>query len=183
MNNVPENANNEYKHPQIKFVTNKGDIIAELYEDKVPNTVANIITLAESGFYKGMKFHRIIPQFMAQGGCPNTKAGENGMPGTGGPGYKFADEFHKDLKHTGNGILSMANSGPNTNGSQFFITFVPTPHLDNRHSVFGKVIKGLDVLKKLEAVGTSPTGKTTEDITLEIQVISKNNHPYTVKKL
>jgi len=112
--------------------TNKGTIRIQLHDDKTPKTVANFEKLAGEGFYNGLKFHRVIADFMVQGGCPSGT-------GTGGPGYKFADEFHADLKHDAPGILSMANSGPNTNGSQFFITHVPTPWLDRKHSVFGKV--------------------------------------------
>jgi peptidyl-prolyl cis-trans isomerase B (cyclophilin B) len=121
------------------FVTNRGTIRLKLHEDKVPKTVANFEKLAAAGFYDGLKFHRVIPDFMIQGGCPQGT-------GTGGPGYDFADEFHADLKHDAPGVLSMANSGPNTNGSQFFITHVPTPHLDGKHSVFGNVIEGQDVV-------------------------------------
>jgi len=122
--------------------TNKGTIKAELYADKVPKTVANFEKLAGQGFYNGLKFHRVIADFMVQTGCPQGS-------GMGGPGYKFADEFHKDLRHSGPGILSMANSGPNTNGSQFFITHVPTPHLDGKHSVFGRVLLGQDVVNAI----------------------------------
>ena len=118
--------------------TNRGTIRLELFADKVPNTVKNFTDLTEKGFYNGLKFHRVIPDFMIQTGCPLGT-------GTGGPGYKFADEFHKDLRHTGPGILSMANAGPNTNGSQFFITHVATPWLDGKHAVFGKVLAGQDV--------------------------------------
>ena len=171
-------------NPVIRIMTSKGDMLVELFEDECPNTVANIITLAEAGFYRGMTFHRIINGFMAQGGCPYSKS-ENSMmgtPGTGGPGYKFADEFHPSLRHTGAGILSMANAGPNTNGSQFFITFTATPWLDNHHAVFGRVISGLEVLKKLEAVGTQ-SGRPTESVAFNIEVVSKRNHPYVVKKL
>jgi peptidyl-prolyl cis-trans isomerase B (cyclophilin B) len=119
--------------------TNKGTIRCELFDDKVPKTVANFEKLAKDGFYDGLKFHRVIADFMIQTGCPQGT-------GTGGPGYKFADEFHPDLKHTGPGVLSMANAGPNTNGSQFFITHVATPWLDNKHSVFGQVLEGQDVV-------------------------------------
>ena len=119
--------------------TSKGKIRLELHADKAPKTVANFEKLASEGFYDGLKFHRVIDDFMIQTGCPNG----NGM---GGPGYKFQDEFHADLKHDGPGIISMANSGPNTNGSQFFITHVATPWLDGKHAVFGKVLEGQDVV-------------------------------------
>lgn len=123
--------------------TNRGTIRAQLNDDKVPKTVANFEKLASQGFYNGLKFHRVIADFMVQTGCPQGT-------GTGGPGYKFADEFHKDLKHDGPGVLSMANSGPNTNGSQFFITHVATPWLDGKHSVFGRVIEGQDVVNAIK---------------------------------
>jgi peptidyl-prolyl cis-trans isomerase B (cyclophilin B) len=113
--------------------TNKGDIRIQLHDDKTPKTVANFEKLIGEGFYDGLKFHRVIDNFMVQGGCPKGT-------GTGGPGYQFEDEFHKDLKHDGPGVLSMANSGPNSNGSQFFITHVATPWLDGKHSVFGRVL-------------------------------------------
>ena len=119
--------------------TNKGTIRLELFAEQVPNTVANFEKLAGDGFYNGLKFHRVIPDFMVQTGCPQGT-------GTGGPGYKFEDEFHADLKHDVPGVLSMANAGPNTNGSQFFITHVATPWLDGKHSVFGKVLEGQDVV-------------------------------------
>ena len=170
------------ENPTIKLATSKGDIICELYEDKCPNTVANIIQLAENGFYEGMTFHRVIPTFMAQGGCPCSKDDASGMPGTGGPGYNFEDECHPELKHDGMGILSMANAGPNTNGSQFFLCFVATPWLDGKHAVFGKVTDGLDVLKAIESIGT-PSGATTEKVYFNIEVLTKNDHPYEVKTL
>jgi len=115
--------------------TNKGTMRCQLFSDEVPNTTGNFEKLASEGFYDGLKFHRVIDAFMIQTGCPKGT-------GTGDPGYKFADEFHAELKHDGPGILSMANSGPNTNGSQFFITHVATPWLDGKHAVFGKVIDG-----------------------------------------
>ena len=141
---------------QATIETNKGTIRLELYDDKTPKTVANFEKLAADGFYDGLKFHRVIQDFMIQGGCPNGT-------GTGDPGYKFEDEFHPDLKHDSPGILSMANAGPNTNGSQFFITHVPTPHLDNRHSVFGKVVDqdSQDVVNSIE-VGDTMTKVTVE---------------------
>jgi cyclophilin family peptidyl-prolyl cis-trans isomerase len=119
--------------------TEVGDITVHLHADKVPNTVNNFVFLARQGFYDGTTFHRVIANFMAQAGDPTGS-------GSGGPGYRFADEFHPSLRHDKPGVLSMANAGPGTNGSQFFITHVPTPWLDNRHSVFGHVIKDMEVL-------------------------------------
>ena len=115
------------------FTTSKGEFRVELFDDKTPKTVANLEKLAGEGFYDGLTFHRVIPNFMIQGGCPQGT-------GTGGPGYTFEDEFHPELRHDSAGILSMANAGPNTNGSQFFITHGPQPHLDGKHSVFGRVL-------------------------------------------
>jgi peptidyl-prolyl cis-trans isomerase B (cyclophilin B) len=123
--------------------TDKGVIRIQLHDDKVPKTVANFEKLVADGFYDGLLFHRVIPDFMVQGGCPQGT-------GTGGPGYNFEDEFHADLKHDAPGVLSMANAGPNTNGSQFFITHVPCPWLDNKHSVFGHVLEGQDVVNAVE---------------------------------
>jgi cyclophilin family peptidyl-prolyl cis-trans isomerase len=119
--------------------TDKGDIIVELYADKAPVTVNNFVFLAREGYYDGVTFHRVIKGFMAQGGDPTGS-------GSGGPGYRFGDEFHTALRHDQPGILSMANSGPGTNGSQFFITYRDTPHLDGKHTVFGRVVEGMDVL-------------------------------------
>ncbi len=136
------------------FTTNKGEIRIELFDDKTPKTVANFEKLAGDGFYNGLSFHRVIDEFMVQGGCPQGT-------GTGGPGYQFEDEFHPELKHDVPGVLSMANSGPNTNGSQFFITHVPTPWLDGKHSVFGKVLgDGQDV------VNTIVQGDTLEKLVI-----------------
>ena len=122
--------------------TTRGTIKIKLHADKTPKTVANFVTLADKGFYNGLKFHRVIANFMIQTGCPEGT-------GRGGPGYKFKDEFHPDLKHDGPGVLSMANAGPNTNGSQFFITHVACPHLDGKHSVFGRVLEGQDVVNAI----------------------------------
>jgi cyclophilin family peptidyl-prolyl cis-trans isomerase len=122
--------------------TDNGDILLDLFADRVPRTVNNFVFLSREGYYDGTFFHRVISNFMAQGGDPTGT-------GRGGPGYKFEDEFDPALKHDRPGILSMANAGPNTNGSQFFITHVPTPHLDGRHSVFGQVVGGMDVLMSI----------------------------------
>jgi cyclophilin family peptidyl-prolyl cis-trans isomerase len=138
--------------------TNKGTIKIALKPDVAPMHVSSTIYLTRLGFYDGLTFHRVIPGFMAQGGDPM------GV-GMGGPGYKYDGEFSDTVKHDKPGILSMANAGPGTDGSQFFITFVPTPHLNGRHTIFGEVTDGMDVVKKLEAAG-SPSGKTTETLTI-----------------
>jgi len=181
---APASAGKEktVKDPIVKIKTSKGDITVELFEDKAPNTVANMIELAEKGFYKGLAFHRVIPGFMAQGGCPHSRKGAVGTPGRGGPGYRFADEFGSGLTFDKAGILAMANSGPGTNGSQFFITFKPTPWLNGHHTIFGKVTEGMDVLRKIEALG-SRSGKPSERVEFDIEVVSKRDHAYTVKKL
>jgi peptidyl-prolyl cis-trans isomerase A (cyclophilin A) len=152
-----------------KFSTTEGDFKVRLYDDKAPKTVANFVGLAEGTqewtdpktrqqvkrpFYNGLIFHRVIEGFMLQGGCP---AGT----GTGGPGYQFADEFGPGLKHDRPGLLSMANAGPNTNGSQFFVTLVPTPWLDNKHAIFGEVVEGMDVVQK---IGKTPTGRNDKPV-------------------
>lgn len=158
----------------IRISTRLGNMVAELYEKQVPNTVGNFVGLATGGiawtdpstgqqvnrpYYDGLIFHRVIKDFMLQGGCPLGR-------GTGGPGYKFADEFHPSLRHTGIGILSMANAGPNTNGSQFFICERATPHLDNRHSVFGKVIAGVEVISAIASVKTGPGDRPIEPVVM-----------------
>jgi len=150
--------------------TSMGTMKIKLYADKTPNTVANFVHLSSKGFYKGLIFHRVIAKFMIQGGCPQGT-------GRGDPGYKFADEFHADLKHTGAGILSMANSGPGTNGSQFFITLRATVHLDGKHSVFGKVVEGMDVLKKIGAVKTGRGDRPVQPVTIKKVTISRNGLP------
>jgi cyclophilin family peptidyl-prolyl cis-trans isomerase len=127
------------KNYSANIRTDLGDIKIALHADKTPKTVNNFVFLAREGFYDGVIFHRVISSFMAQSGDPTGT-------GMGGPGYRFEDEFHPNLRHDKPGILSMANAGPNTNGSQFFITHVATPHLDNKHSVFGQVTEGMDVL-------------------------------------
>lgn len=135
---------------KITIKTDKGDIDVTLFSDKAPLTCANFVNLARRGYFDGIAFHRVVDGFMIQGGDPTGT-------GRGGPGYKFADEFHPDLRHTKPGILSMANAGPGTNGSQFFITMAPTPFLDNRHSVFGEVTNGQDAVDAI--VGKVDTGE------------------------
>jgi cyclophilin family peptidyl-prolyl cis-trans isomerase len=125
-----------------RFKTERGEIVCELFAADAPMTVENFINLARAGFYDGTTFHRVIPGFMAQGGDPTGT-------GTGGPGYTFRDEVSAQRRHDGPGVLSMANAGPNTNGSQFFITFAATPHLDGRHTVFGRVTSGMDVVSSI----------------------------------
>lgn len=147
-------------NPIAVFETNHGTFEIELFEDKAPVTVKNFIDLAEKGFYDGLIFHRVIDGFMIQGGDPN------GM-GTGGPGYTIPDEFHKDLKHDSEGVLSMANAGPNTGGSQFFITLAATPWLDGHHSVFGKVVKGMDVVREIGKVDTDFQDKPLAKVVME----------------
>src|ERR671918_1096165 len=138
----PEMQIDPKKKYKAHMETDKGTMVIELFADKAPKTVNNFVFLAREGFYEGVMFHRVIANFMAQGGDPTGR-------GSGGPGYKFEDEFHPSLRHDKQGILSMANAGPGTNGSQFFITHGPTPHLDNKHSVFGRVIDGMDVVLAL----------------------------------
>jgi len=142
------------------FSTTKGNFTIELFEDKAPVTTENFIKLANDGFYNGLIFHRVIEGFMIQGGCPEGS-------GRGGPGYTIKDEFHPDLKHECAGILSMANAGPNTGGSQFFITVAPTPWLDNHHSIFGKVTQGLDVVITISKVQKDQRDKPNDDVIIE----------------
>ena len=149
------------------FDTSRGPIRVELAPDKAPLTVANFVNLAKRGFYDGLSFHRVIADFMVQGGCPEGS-------GRGGPGYRFEDETSNGLRHD-RGVLSMANAGPNTNGSQFFITLVPTPWLDNRHSVFGEVVDGIDVVQKIGKTKTSkPADRPVTPITIEAVKIERS---------
>jgi len=150
------------KYQWAKINTNKGVIWVKLYPEEVPNTVANFAHLATSGFYSGLKFHRVIPGFMAQGGCPNTREGANGMPGTGGPGWAIACETEKNSHKHQRGTLSMAHAGKDTGGSQFFICFVACPHLDGVHTVFGG-IKESDA-KSFEVLDTISQNDEIESI-------------------
>ena len=148
------------------FETSKGKFTVELFEDKSPITAKNFIDLANKGFYNGQIFHRVIDNFMIQGGDPQGN-------GTGGPGYSIPDEFHPSLKHSGAGLLSMANRGPNTGGSQFFITLVPTPWLDNKHAIFGQVTAGLDVVQTIGKVKTGSQDRPLENVTIKTIVIER----------
>jgi peptidyl-prolyl cis-trans isomerase A (cyclophilin A) len=144
------------------FDTTEGKFKVKLFADKVPATVENFVTLADGAktgkpFYDGTIFHRVIPDFMIQGGDPEGT-------GRGGPGYKFADEFHPDLKHSKKGFLSMANAGPNTNGSQFFVTVAATPWLDKKHSIFGEVVEGYDVVHKISEVPRGPQDRPVKEV-------------------
>lgn len=145
---------------KIKFTTNKGVFVAEMFEDKAPLTTKNFIELVEKGFYDGIIFHRVIDGFMIQGGDPTGT-------GMGGPGYKIKDEFGEGLKHDDEGILSMANAGPNTGGSQFFITLAPTPWLNGHHAIFGKVVEGMDVVRLIGVVPTDFSDRPREAVTME----------------
>jgi len=161
---------------KVRIKTTLGTIEAKLFPKEAPNTVANFVELSRKGFYNGIVFHRVIPKFMIQTGDPQGN-------GTGGPGYTFADEFHKDLKHSKPGILSMANSGPNTNGSQFFITVAPTPHLDNRHAVFGEVTSGLDVATKISEAATNGTTPKTPIKMEKVEIIGDWYKPKDLAKV
>lgn len=139
-------------NPNVTLKTTLGDLTLEIFEDKVPKTAGNFLTLVRKGFYNNTTFHRVIPGFMIQGGCPKGD-------GTGGPGYEIPDEFHPLLTHSQAGVVSMANAGPNTGGSQFFITLDATNWLDRKHAVFGKVVKGQDVVEKIAAVPRGPSDR------------------------
>ena len=156
--------------PRVKLETNKGDIVIELFENEAPNTTANFISLVEKKFYDGLSFHRVLPGFMAQGGDPKGN-------GSGGPGYSIACECYRpDYRKHFRGTLSMAHAGKDTGGSQFFLTFVPTTHLDGKHTAFGRVIEGMDVLAKLQRTEAGSQGET--DHIEKATVLRKRNHPY-----
>ena len=148
-----------------EFNASKGNFKVELFGDKTPLTVGNFIKLASKGFYNGLIFHRVIPNFMIQCGCPHGT-------GRGGPGYTIRDEFHPDLKHDSKGILSMANAGPNTGGSQFFITVAPTPWLDKKHAIFGKVIEGMDIVESISKAEVDRYDKPLQDVVINTITIN-----------
>ncbi len=147
-------------NPTVTIETNHGTIVAEMFKERAPKTAGNFIDLAKKGYYDGLTFHRIIEGFMIQGGCPDGT-------GRGGPGYQIDDEFHPELKHTGAGVFSMANAGPNTGGSQFFITLAPTAWLDGKHAVFGRVTEGMDVVEAIGTVQTGAQDRPTEPVVME----------------
>ncbi len=140
--------------------TNLGPFQIELFEDQAPQTTKNFIDLVEKGYYDGIVFHRVIEGFMLQGGCPDGN-------GRGGPGYTIPDEFHAELTHDSEGVLSMANSGPNTGGSQFFVTLAATAWLDGKHAVFGKVIEGMDTVRTIGTTATGPGDRPLEPVIME----------------
>ena len=144
----------------VTFKTNQGTFKAELYDDLAPKTAANFATLAEKGFYDGVVVHRVIDGFMIQGGDPTGT-------GRGGPGYTIPDEFGKGLVHNTPGLLSMANAGPNTGGSQFFVTLAATPWLDRKHAIFGKVVDGMDVVQKIGKTKTGPGDRPVQEVVME----------------
>jgi cyclophilin family peptidyl-prolyl cis-trans isomerase len=164
--------------PRVVLKTNRGDIEIELFENEAPNTVANFISLVEKGFYNGVSFHRVLPYFMAQGGDPKGD-------GSGGPGYTIPDECHKpDHRLHFRGTLSMAKTGaPDSGGSQFFLCFIPTQGLDGKHTVFGRVVKGIDVLAKLQRRDPEKQASIEPDKILEAKVLRKRNHPYQPKTM
>ena len=154
------------ERPMATIETTKGAITVELYRDEAPKTVENFVTLAKKGFYDGIIFHRVIPNFMIQTGDPTGT-------GMGGPGYTFPDEISPNLRHDGPGVLSMANAGPNTNGSQFFITLAPTPWLDGKHAIFGRVVSGQDVVQQIGDAPRDGRDKPLQDITMTRVSISE----------
>ena len=152
---------------KIQFTTNKGVFVAQMFEEKAPNTTKNFIELTEKGFYDGIIFHRVIKGFMIQGGDPTGT-------GRGGPGYRIKDEFGPGLAHDSEGILSMANAGPNTGGSQFFITLAPTPWLNGHHAIFGKIVKGMDVVREIGAVATNFQDRPLDPVVMEkVEVLAE----------
>jgi cyclophilin family peptidyl-prolyl cis-trans isomerase len=154
-------------NPTVTFETNLGNFTAEMFEDVAPKTAGNFLKLAREGYYDGIIFHRVIKGFMIQGGDPTGT-------GTGGPGYQIPDEFAPGLAHTQKGTFSMANSGPNTGGSQFFITLAATPWLDGKHAIFGRVTTGLDILDKIDVVDTNPGDRPKQDVVMQKVTVNED---------
>ena len=171
--NIIIRENNTQKNMTATIQTNKGDIKIELFSQDAPNTVDNFVKLAEQGLYDGTKFHRVIKGFMIQGGDPLSKDdSKKELWGTGGPDYVFADEIHQNNKNDA-GTIAMANRGPDTNGSQFFINTVNNSHLDAKHTVFGKIVEGMDVVKAIENVATEGPDRPVEDVIIEKIIIEE----------
>jgi cyclophilin family peptidyl-prolyl cis-trans isomerase len=164
--------------PRVKLKTTKGDIVLELFEDQAPNTVANFVSLVQSGFYNDKNFHRVLANFMAQGGCPKGD-------GTGGPGYEIKCECYPPAEPRIHfrGSLSMAHAGRDTGGSQFFLTFLPTAHLNGRHTCFGRVIEGMDVLARLQRIDPQAPSPVTPDKIVTAEVLRKRDHEYKPVKV
>jgi cyclophilin family peptidyl-prolyl cis-trans isomerase len=170
MTTIPANA------LTVTFQTNMGQFKVLLFKDQAPRTVSNFFNLGKSGFYNNVIFHRVIKNFMLQGGDPTGT-------GRGGPDYRFRDEFHPELKHSRPGMLSMANAGPNTNGSQFFVTVAPTPHLDGKHAVFGEVIEGYDVVDKISKAPTDFQDRPKTEVKIESLIFEGEFTPLDIQKL
>lgn len=165
------------QNPKALIKTSLGEITVELFVDKSPVTASNFIELANKGFYNGLIFHRVIDNFMIQTGDPNGN-------GTGGPGYTIKDEFNSRLKHSQAGVLSMANAGPNTGGSQFFITLAPTTWLDGKHAIFGQVIKGMDIVRKIGRVKVDPNDRPIQPVKMEkVLIMAPKQQQKTAKKV
>jgi cyclophilin family peptidyl-prolyl cis-trans isomerase len=165
--------------PRIKMSTNKGDVVIELFENEAPGAVGNFVSLVEKGFYNGLVFHRVIPGFMAQGGCPEGT-------GTGGPGYNiYCECYEPNHRIHFRGTLSMAHAGRDTGGSQFFLTFLPTAHLNGKHTAFGRVIEGFEVLSKLIRTETEEgeKSKVEPDKMVKVEVLRKREHEYKPNKV
>ena len=170
---LPASSMAAEERPLVLMRTTKGDVVIELFEDQAPNTVANFVYLVEKGFYNGLKFHRVLDGFMAQGGCPKGD-------GTGGPGYAIACECYRpDYVHHQRGSLSMAHAGRDTGGSQFFLTFKATSFLDGKHTVFGQVVQGMEIVDKFQRIDPEkPNPYVQPDKIIEARVLRKRNHPY-----
>ena len=153
-----------------QVTTNQGGFKVELFEARAPETTKNFVDLVEKGYYDGIVFHRVIEGFMIQGGCPSGT-------GTGGPGYTIADEFHPELRHDSEGMLSMANAGPNTGGSQFFVTLAPAAWLDGKHAIFGRIVEGMETVRAIGSTATGPGDRPLQEVLMEKVEIMAPDHP------